>query len=82
MSHPGVELMAGLILGGVAIWTLFGSVELGEHEGGGRLRGDHGLLVLGAFLVVRSLALLFEGIEFIAEGARGIKALCASPPRA
>jgi len=76
MANPGVELMAGLILGGVAIWTLFGSVELGEAEGGARLRGDHGLLVLGVFLVVRSLALLFEGIEFIAEGARGFKALC------
>ena len=76
MSNPGVELMAGLLIGVAAIWTLFGFAELAEQEGEAGLRGDHGLLVLGVFLVVRSVALLFEGIEFIAEGARGIKAVC------
>ena len=30
----------------------------------------------GIFLVVRSLALLFEGIEFLAEGTHGIMAIC------
>ncbi len=50
--------------------------ELARQEGEAGLRGDHGLLVLGIFLVVRSLALLFEGIEFIAEGTHGIMAIC------
>ena len=76
MSNPCVELVAGFIIAGVAIWTLFGLAELVEHDGEARLRGDHGLLMLGIFLVVRSLALLFEGIEFIAEGGRGIMAIC------
>ena len=76
MSNPCVELVIGLIIAGVAIWTLFGLAELAEHEGEARLRGDHGLLLLGIFLVVRSLALLFESVEFIAEGAHGIMAIC------
>jgi hypothetical protein len=78
MNNPCVELVVGLIIAGVAIWTIFGLVELAENEGEARLRGDHGLLVLGIFLVVRSLALLFEGFEFIAEGTRGIVALCCN----
>lgn len=76
MNNPFVELTAGLIIAGVAIWTIFGLAELAKHEGEAGLRGDHGLLVLGIFLVVRSLALLFEGIEFIAEGSHGIMAVC------
>ena len=78
MSNPCVELVVGLIIAGVAIWTLFGLAELAEHEGEARLRGDHGLLVLGIFLVVRSLALLLEGLEFIAEGAHDIMAICGN----
>ncbi len=76
VSNPCVELVLGLIIAGVAVWTLFGLAELAEYEGEARLRGDHGLLVLGVFLVVRSLALLFEGIELVAEGGRGVMAIC------
>ena len=78
MSNPIVEFAAGLIIAGVAVWTLFGLADLAEREGETGLRGDHGLLVLGIFLVVRSLALLLEGLEFIAEGAHDIMAICGN----
>jgi len=78
MSNPCVEFVAGLIIAGVAVWMLFGLAGLAEHVGEARLRGNQGLLVLGIFLVVRSLALLLEGIEFIAEGAHDIMAICGN----
>ena len=72
VSHPVIEIGAGLVMAAAAIWIL---TELPEvaHETKEQRTGYIGLLVLGAFVILRSLGLLAESVELLAEGTEGLR---------
>jgi hypothetical protein len=73
VSHPTVEVIAGLIMAAASIWILLEFSASSEHGEEGR-PAYVGLLALGAFVVLRSLALLAESVELLAGGTRHIGA--------
>ncbi|MCG8433402.1 MAG: hypothetical protein MJA83_05170 [Gammaproteobacteria bacterium] len=73
VGHPGVELTAGLIMAGVAIWSLTALADITKTESA---HGEFGIVILGVFLVIRSFAVLMESVELIAEGSHGFLKIC------
>jgi hypothetical protein len=73
VSHPVVEVCAGLVMAAASIWVLL-ELPAAIDEGERGQAAYVGLLALAAFVVLRSLALLAESVELLAEGTRHIGA--------